>query len=450
MASLNDLRNSVAEALAEEKAYNLPSVCADLGLASGDESEAFSSKRSYVLKRLAGMSKERLIELASKVSAEYSSADLHRILGEFTSDTYQVALDNRKNIIDTLILLEENERLYIHGKLNLVEFLNRVWQLDHMPSTDLRYDTAARDIYQHMVNNNDWNYQYLFGDYLNLMSGPDEQFLRFLEELVHPIVRSPSEQGRYAATINEHLIKDGFLLDAREQISGYPVYRIVGTGTGVEGKVKNLIFAADGPKPKIVLADAVSNDIQIVENAEYCLVYSLDLPQTGLRWTDMVGWWATLNGTKPSLEIERSLYQRLLRSLDSKPEKTVFHTYYEKFRDAYQDKLPALIPQVYLHYDPYTIRELGGIPRLGRQRMDFLILFSNYDRIVIEVDGKHHYSVGNTASPQKYSEMVAEDRKLRLAGYELYRFGAFELQGKSGKELVEQFFRKLLRKYRLA
>lgn len=448
--SLNDLRNSIAEALAEEKAYNLPSVCAGLGLAPGEEDEAFSSKRSYVLKRLAAKPKEHLIEVALKVSTEYSSAKLDRALGEFLFDTYQVTLANRKDLIDALILLEENAELYIHGKLDLVEFLNRVWQLDRMPSTDLRYDTAAKDIWQHMVNNNDWNYRYLFEDYLSLIGGPDEQFMRFLEELVHPIVRSPSEQERYAATINEHLIKDGFLLAAREQISGYPVYRVVGARAGVEGQVKNLIFAADGPKPEIVLADAVSNDIQIVKNAEYCLVYAIDLPQTGLRWTDMVGWWATLKDTKPSLEIERSLYQRLRRSLGSMPEQVIFHTYYEKFREEFSDKLPALIPQVYLHYDPYTIRELGGIPRLGRQRMDFLILFSNHERIVLEVDGKQHYSVGNMASPQKYSEMVAEDRELRLVGYELYRFGAFELQGEPGKELVEQFFRKLMRKYKVA
>lgn len=42
---------------------------------------------------------------------------------------------------------------------------------------------------------------------------------------------------------------------------------------GVRGEMKNLIFAADGPKPRIVISDAINNDLQIVENAEYCLVY---------------------------------------------------------------------------------------------------------------------------------------------------------------------------------
>ena len=38
--------------------------------------------------------------------------------------------------------------------------------------------------------------------------------------------------------------------------------------TGVAGELKNLIFAANGPKPRIVLQDAINNVIEITENAE--------------------------------------------------------------------------------------------------------------------------------------------------------------------------------------
>jgi hypothetical protein len=40
--------------------------------------------------------------------------------------------------------------------------------------------------------------------------------------------------------------RDGLELVAVEQMSGYPVYRIVKRG-GVAGHCKNLIFAANGP-----------------------------------------------------------------------------------------------------------------------------------------------------------------------------------------------------------
>jgi very-short-patch-repair endonuclease len=89
---------------------------------------------------------------------------------------------------------------------------------------------------------------------------------------------------------------------------------------------------------------------------------------------------------------------------------------------------PALLPQVYLHYDPLTRKQRGGQPSaLVRERMDFLLLLPRRVRVVIEVDGKQHYAEGDIASPELYSEMVAEDRRLRLQSYEVYRFGGYEL-----------------------
>ncbi len=105
--------------------------------------------------------------------------------------------------------------------------------------------------------------------------------------------------------------KEGFQLQVREEIAGYKVYRVIKLSSGVSEKVKNLIFASNGPKPRIVLADAVSNNIQVMENEQYCLIYDLPIPQTGLLWSDLIAWWAEREGKTPSLEVERSLYKRL-------------------------------------------------------------------------------------------------------------------------------------------
>jgi very-short-patch-repair endonuclease len=72
-----------------------------------------------------------------------------------------------------------------------------------------------------------------------------------------------------------------------------------------------------------------------------------------------------------------------------------------------------------------------------------MILFSNQDRIVLEVDGQQHYSVNGVAKPELYAKMVAEDRRLRLNGYEMYRFGGYELYGEQGKKVVTDFFNAL-------
>ncbi|MEV8248429.1 transposase family protein [Streptomyces rochei] len=81
---------------------------------------------------------------------------------------------------------------------------------------------------------------------------------------------------------------------------------------------------------------------------------------------------------------------------------------------------------------------------LYRQRMDFLLLAPDRSRIVIEVDGVQHYGrpnppdeqgrITHTAVPRLYAEMVTEDRRLRLAGYEIYRFCGWELKKGTGRQ----------------
>jgi very-short-patch-repair endonuclease len=227
-------------------------------------------------------------------------------------------------------------------------------------------------------------------------------------------------------------------------MSGCPVYKATKLQGGVPSRVKNLIFASNGPKPEMVFVDAVNNDIRITQNGEYCLVYEESVPSSGLSWSNLVQWWAALTNTYPiSSQTEKALYERLCDSLASEPERLLFNSYFERIHRLMQEP-PALIPQIYLHYDPYTVRERNGQKVLPLQRMDFLLLLPHSQRVVIEVDGKQHYANDDgTASPRLYAEMVAADRELKLRGYEVYRFGGYELQGDPGKQVVEDFFRKL-------
>ncbi|MFF9229387.1 MULTISPECIES: hypothetical protein [unclassified Streptomyces] len=227
---------------------------------------------------------------------------------------------------------------------------------------------------------------------------------------------------------------------------------------GPTGSFKNLIFAADGEKPEMVLRDAVNNDVEIVRNAHTCLVFTDPLPPQGLTWRQMVTWWKKNHQPDTDEKTAASgLYRRLYRSLDSVPEQLVMRTYCARYAEEGGFDLPALIPQVYLHYDPYTRRSGKQSGALPRQRMDFLLLAPDRSRIVIEVDGVQHYGQPNppdnkgrithTAVPRLYAEMVAEDRRLRLAGYEIYRFGGWELTRPHAEQLVEDFFTQLLARH---
>lgn len=216
---------------------------------------------------------------------------------------------------------------------------------------------------------------------------------------------------------------------------------------GVDGQLKNIIFASTGPKPKIVLRDAINNVVEVVENAEYCLFYDRPLSEAGLTWAELVDWWRQTKGLQGQAdEAARDLYPRLSQSLASPPEKTLFRTYYGQYSSVEEgSRQPALLPQVYLHYDPRTRRERGAGPSvLMRERMDFLLLLPCGVRIVLEVDGKQHYAEGETASPKLYSGMVAEDRRLRLRGYDVYRFGGHELTAPGAADMLREFFRELL------
>ena len=39
----------------------------------------------------------------------------------------------------------------------ILEFLDKLWPLRAMPSTDQRYSNARDDVWQHMVRNEDWD-----------------------------------------------------------------------------------------------------------------------------------------------------------------------------------------------------------------------------------------------------------------------------------------------------
>lgn len=226
-------------------------------------------------------------------------------------------------------------------------------------------------------------------------------------------------------------------------------------GGGVGTPAKNLIFAANGPKPELVLRDAVNNDIEIVRNGEYCLVYDRPIPADGLTFGNLIEWWREREGfadAVPARVVGRELHRRLQASLGgNRAELRLFKSYTARYKDENFD-IPALIPQVYLHFDPSTQlarRNAGqsGSP-LARQRMDFLILFSSRHRVVLEVDGKQHYADREIASPARYSDMVAEDRRLRLDGYEVYRFGGLELMKDNADSMLAQFFDQLAERMR--
>lgn len=113
-----------------------------------------------------------------------------------------------------------------YGALDEVAFLSRVFDLTSLPSCDSRYQNAEQDIWQHCVNNFDWSKDWIYSDpRFRLYAADQDIFLKFICEILHPIVRKDdAEQDALARAFNGHLRADGWELVEDAIIDGRPAY----------------------------------------------------------------------------------------------------------------------------------------------------------------------------------------------------------------------------------
>ena len=332
------------------------------------------------------------------------------------------------------------------GNLTLDELLSGIWDLNE-PFDDGEMFVFSRAsiwdyIMQHVIRNDDISYKDMLLNILNFKYISDDSVIKFLEKMVNPETRTGEEQEEYVKGINEIISADGFELAVSGKTSNELIYKVY-RKNAICSNMKNLVFAPLGKKPDIVIDDAIDNELKIVGDTDNCLFYNFEPNSDGLSWKTLVKWWEPKSLNE---NVQQDLFTRLLNSMDSKPEKYFFTQYYKIYEE--REDFPALIPQVYLHYDPHAKIWRGSGVVYTHQRMDFLMLLSNGVRIVIEIDGKQHYSEGDKSSPKLYSEMVIDTRELQLKGYEVYRFGGYEFMNiTESKRMIGDFFEKLFKKY---
>lgn len=152
----------------------------------------------------------------------YSAKIVPRRTGtkDWRSESSTLSREVRVNIVDGLRL----EAVSWRGLLDDVEFLSRLYDLEKLPSHDARFKDAAGDIWQHCINNDDWDANWVFGDKrFGLMDGSSEGFLRFLCETVHPVVRPDrDEAAKLVSHYNDQLRPAGWEIAEEERIGGRP------------------------------------------------------------------------------------------------------------------------------------------------------------------------------------------------------------------------------------
>lgn len=311
------------------------------------------------------------------------------------------------------------------------------------PSTRSLRAQIERHVYR---NPEDWSVEYLF-DALGAFDASNPRFTRFLEGLVSSDIRpDEASQRRLVEKVNVQLRVCSAELRETGAEGGYPVFAAVAVGAPPAGRPKQLIFASS-IKTDLRFRDAVSNDIEIVTNADKVLVYDRPIGAEGLRWCDLQSWWSDIANIPDEDKAKATLYRRLQSSLptSSPPQRTLFDTFHRVFAAAIP-RLPALLPEVVALGSKDGKGEgcscarkvQNGLPDASASRI----------KNRCGVDGKHHYAhPDGQADPGRYAELAAADRDLKLAGYEVFRFGAEELRGESAALAVKRYFDQLFRRY---
>lgn len=329
------------------------------------------------------------------------------------------------------------------------QVLGTFWQIDDRPFLDFanKTPTLREEVIRHYINDPDWDAVTLF-DKLGAYKCTDARFCRFLEALGSSTVM-PDEplQRVFIEAVNSALKPCGIHFYTSIGVDGYLTSTLVAIGGAGQPSPKNLIFGSR-IKPDLRLGNTLDNDIEIVNGAEHVLMYDRPIGSSGLLWQDLQAWYAQTQGISDE-DAKVALYRRLEGSLpeNSPPQALAFSCFFRAFQKDVPN-LPALLPEVWFHWDPQTFKERGK-EALLRCRMDFLLLMPGGVRVVIEVDGQHHYAVNGKASPKLYAEMMAADRALRLVGCEVYRFGAEELGRAGADKMLIDFYRALFKRYRL-
>lgn len=423
----------------------LPSICASIGLPVPDDN---GSKRERLEKCYSQIDDQELTRIAQcLLNFRPPAAEQRNAIQDLLwSDSVTPSIPKRARRLVAQSV--DDVELFLDAK-RFDEMLDRLWVLDNAPLSDWFDDhpSLRAQIDQHIHRNDDWDVDRLFNE-LGCYEASDRRFISFLEGLVSPEVRpDEASQRRFATTVNTALRTCGAEFRHLESRDGYPVFRIVPIYDAAAGRPKNLIFASS-IKPDLRFRDAVNNDIEIVSNSDKVLVYDRPIGADGVRWCDLQDWWMEKQQSPDRERGKRTLYQRLRGCLppNSPPQVNLYDSFHRGFAQEIP-RLPALLPEVWLHWDPQTVRERGR-DALLRFRMDFLLLLPQGVRVVVEVDGMHHYARDDgSASCERYAKLAAADRELKLAGYHVFRFGATELLGDATDAVVHEFFAALFKRF---
>lgn len=154
------------------------------------------------------------------------------------------------------------------GRLDEVDFLDRIYDLDSLPSNDRRYAIARGDIACH-TSWGDWEQDWIFTDSrFNLMGCEDEDYLKFICEVFHPAVTLNSielpatPESGYFTYVSALLKQEGYELYELKRLGGKPVigWRVIcGADKVIEAQAAALV--------QVFNSDYIQKQVEQMQNS---------------------------------------------------------------------------------------------------------------------------------------------------------------------------------------
>lgn len=133
----------------------------------------------------------------------------------------KISNDYRTQLFDAI----ELNGWHIFGNATTTDFLGRLYNLRALESFDSRYTNAEGDIWQHTENNDDYEKYWVFKDpRFNLVESPDEEFLKFLSEILNPKHKNPHIIN-LVHIFNKYLNPCGIEFYEADTVGDYKYYR---------------------------------------------------------------------------------------------------------------------------------------------------------------------------------------------------------------------------------
>lgn len=219
-AMIKELRQLLASAIADAKAYDVPGLCRRLNLADGTEEEAYAGKFKYANRRLADVAAEQVVASARQLVAEeehFAVAEQLSKIDELSGPA--VTTLTRRRIIALF------EGIPLTRDIDEIELVRGLWPIATLGAPAGRHENTLEDYLLHQAFMND-GLEAADLEVLGLLKCSRSQLFRFLEAVTAPETRSGQEQAELADKIDAILRHDGFSLKVVGRISGSPSYGV--------------------------------------------------------------------------------------------------------------------------------------------------------------------------------------------------------------------------------